>query len=65
MSHVMFFKFNLMFLLFHITFFIFHIIFLILTCACFEQDVKKVEECHEEALWRKEYDEDGRHPFSW
>jgi hypothetical protein len=26
----------------------------ILTCACFEQNVEKVEECHEEDLWRKE-----------
>jgi hypothetical protein len=34
-------------------FFIFHIMFLMNTRACFEQDVKKVEECHEEAFGGK------------
>jgi hypothetical protein len=39
------------------------ITFFILTCACFEQDVEKVEECREEALRRKEWGGDDRHPF--
>jgi hypothetical protein len=57
------FIFHIMFFIFHIIFMLYTITFFILTCACFEQDVEKVEECHEEALRRKEWGGDDRHPF--
>jgi hypothetical protein len=44
---------NILYILYYVTYSLYYVLYISYYVSD-EQDVKKVEECHEEALWRKE-----------